>query len=122
MVYVHKKKQSLPEMDARLRRIAEQLTEQTELHNSSAQRAQLAGQQVQGLREKVQALEKELLSADVHREKLLNSRQHVSQVVLMPPVAIGCENPISEECYKLPDVSHAVSCSTRNFWISCPRP
>lgn len=109
-------------MDARLRRIAEQLTEQTELHNSSAQRAQLAGQQVQELREKVQALETELLSADVHREKLLNSRQHVSQVVLMPPVAIGCENPISEECYKLPDVSHAVSCSTRNFWISCPRP
>lgn len=70
---------SLPEMDARLRRIAEQLTEQTELHNSSAQRAQLAGQQVQGLREKVQALETELLSADVHREKLLNSQQHYEE-------------------------------------------
>ncbi|XP_075879354.1 coiled-coil domain-containing protein 170 isoform X2 [Nelusetta ayraudi] len=70
---------SLPEMDARLRRIAEQLTEQTELHNSSAQRAQLAGQQVQELREKVQALETELLSADVHREKLLHSRQHYEE-------------------------------------------
>lgn len=68
-------------MDARLRRIAEQLTEQTELHNSSAQRAQLAGQQVQELRERVQALEEELLSADVHQEKLLQSQQHVRQVV-----------------------------------------
>lgn len=60
--------------------MAEQLTEQTELRNSSAQRAQLAGQQVQELRERVQALETELLSADVHREKLLHCQQHVSQV------------------------------------------
>lgn len=66
-------------MEARLCRIAEQLTEQTEHHNSSAQRAQLAGQQVQELRERVKALETELLSADVHQEKLLHCQQQVSK-------------------------------------------
>lgn len=68
-------------MEARLRSITEQLNEQMEFHNSSAQRAQLVGRQVQELRERVQALETELLSADVHREKLLHSQEHVSQAV-----------------------------------------
>lgn len=63
--------QPLPEMEAHLCCVAEQLTEQTEHPNSLVQRAQLAGRQAQELRERVKALETELLSADVHQEKLL---------------------------------------------------
>lgn len=78
-------------------RIAEQ-------HNSSSQ---LAGQQVQELKERVKALETELLSADAHQEKLLNCQKQVSD----RRERTGCfcsqccwDNPINNELYELPIV------------------
>lgn len=94
--------QSLPEMEARLHRISMQLSEQMELQNSSALKTQLAEQQVQDLREKLQGLETELLSADVQREELTHSKQHVSKVTGQDvTVTIGCKNHGNEDRYAL---------------------
>lgn len=58
--------------------VSEELSEQTELQLSALQRAQLAEQQVQDLRERLQGLETELLTADMHRDGLRHNKQHVS--------------------------------------------
>lgn len=65
-------------MEARLRHISEQLCEQTELQLSVTQRAQLAEQHVRDLRERLQAVETELLAADLQRDGLTHNQQHVS--------------------------------------------
>lgn len=80
-------------MEARLRRISMQLSEQMELQNSSALKTQLAEQQVQDLKERLQGLETELLSSDVQREELTRSKQHVSKVTGQDiTVTISCKN------------------------------
>ncbi|XP_045918942.1 coiled-coil domain-containing protein 170 isoform X2 [Micropterus dolomieu] len=68
---------SLSEMEARLCHVSEELSEQMELQNSVLQRAQLAEQQVQDLRERLQGLETELLKADMHCDGLRHSKQHL---------------------------------------------
>ena len=68
-------RQSLSEMESRLSHVSEELSERT-------QRAQLAEQQVQDLRERLQGLEAELLTADMHRDGLRHSKQHVSKVIV----------------------------------------
>ncbi|XP_071381629.1 coiled-coil domain-containing protein 170 [Centroberyx affinis] len=70
---------TVSEMEARLSRVSEELSRQTELHHSALQRAQLAEQQVQDLRERLQGLEAELLTADMHRDGLRHSKQHYEQ-------------------------------------------
>ncbi|XP_040917209.1 coiled-coil domain-containing protein 170 [Toxotes jaculatrix] len=67
---------TVSEMESKLGDVSEELREQTELQNSALQRAQLAEQQVQDLRERLQGLETELLTADMHRDELRHSRQH----------------------------------------------
>lgn len=101
--------QSLPEMEARLRRVSVQLSEQMELQNSSALKTRLAEQQVQELRERLQGLETELLSADVQREELTHSKQHVSKVTGQDvTLTITCKNHGNEDRYALnsPDLCH----------------
>uniref|UniRef100_UPI0037E97DD0 coiled-coil domain-containing protein 170 n=1 Tax=Semicossyphus pulcher TaxID=241346 RepID=UPI0037E97DD0 len=66
----------LSEIEARLCRVSEELSERTELQQSALQRAQLAEQQVQDLRERLQALETELMTADVHHDALRHSKLH----------------------------------------------
>ncbi|XP_047467801.1 coiled-coil domain-containing protein 170 [Mugil cephalus] len=70
---------TVSEMEAKLCRASEELSEQTELRHSSQQRAQLAEQQVQDLRERLRGLEAELLTADVHRDGLQHSKQHYEE-------------------------------------------
>ncbi|XP_042356168.1 coiled-coil domain-containing protein 170 [Plectropomus leopardus] len=70
---------SWSEMEARLCHVSEELSEQTELQHGTLQRAQLAEQQVQDLRERLQGLETELLTADVHRDGLRHSKQHYEE-------------------------------------------
>ncbi|XP_045918940.1 coiled-coil domain-containing protein 170 isoform X1 [Micropterus dolomieu] len=70
---------SLSEMEARLCHVSEELSEQMELQNSVLQRAQLAEQQVQDLRERLQGLETELLKADMHCDGLRHSKQHYEE-------------------------------------------
>ncbi|XP_074516316.1 coiled-coil domain-containing protein 170 [Sebastes fasciatus] len=70
---------ALSEMEARLCHVSEELSEQTELQLSALQRAQLAEQQVQDLRERLQGLETELLAADMHRDGLRHSKQHYEE-------------------------------------------
>ncbi|XP_034714954.1 coiled-coil domain-containing protein 170 [Etheostoma cragini] len=70
---------SLSEMEARLCHVSEELSEQTELQHSALQRAQLAEQQVQDLRERLQGLQTELLAADRHRDGLRHSKQHYEE-------------------------------------------
>lgn len=94
--------QSLTEMEARLHRTSMQLSEQMELQNSSALKTQLAEQQVQDLRERLQGLETELLSADVQREELTHSKQHVSKVTGQDvTLTINCKNHGNEDRYAL---------------------
>ncbi|XP_004540188.3 coiled-coil domain-containing protein 170 [Maylandia zebra] len=66
---------SLPEVEMRLCCVSEKLNEQTELHHIAQQRAQLAEQQVQDLRGRLQCLEAELLTADMHCDRLQHSKQ-----------------------------------------------
>lgn len=68
-------------MEMRLCCVSEKLSEQTELHHSAQQRAQLAEQQVQDLRGRLQCLEAELLTADMHHDRLQHSKQDVSKVM-----------------------------------------
>ncbi|CAJ1074476.1 coiled-coil domain-containing protein 170 [Xyrichtys novacula] len=63
---------SLTELEARLR-------EQTEHRQTALERAQLAEQQVQDLRERLQSVETELLTADMHREGLRHSKLHFEE-------------------------------------------
>uniref|UniRef100_A0A665XCC8 Coiled-coil domain containing 170 n=1 Tax=Echeneis naucrates TaxID=173247 RepID=A0A665XCC8_ECHNA len=51
----------------------------TQLQHSTLQRAQLAEQEVQHLRESLQGLEAELLTADMHRDGLQHSKQHYEE-------------------------------------------
>ncbi|KAM6968713.1 coiled-coil domain-containing protein 170 [Tautogolabrus adspersus] len=70
---------SFPEMEDRLCHFSEELSEQTELRHSALQRAQLAEQQVQDLRERLQTLETELLTADMHHDGLRHSKLHYEE-------------------------------------------
>lgn len=70
----------MTELEARLCRVTQELNERTELQHGALQRAQLAEQQVQDLRERMQSLETELLTADVQRDGLRHSKQQVSGV------------------------------------------
>ncbi|XP_068436676.1 coiled-coil domain-containing protein 170 [Clinocottus analis] len=71
--------ESLSEMEARLRLVSEELSEQTELQLRALQRAQLAEQQVQDLRERLRGLEAELLAADVRHDGLRHGKQHYEE-------------------------------------------
>lgn len=57
------------------------LSEQTELKRAAVQRAQLAEQQVQDLSESLQGAATELLAADMQRDALNHSEQHVRLVM-----------------------------------------
>ncbi|XP_068577603.1 coiled-coil domain-containing protein 170 [Cebidichthys violaceus] len=70
---------SFPEIEARLCHVSEELSERTELQHGALQRAQLAEQQVQDLRERLQGLETELLAADMRRDGLRYSKQHYEE-------------------------------------------
>lgn len=64
-------------MEARLSRVTEELKQQTELQQSTLQRAQSAEQQVQDLKGRTSSLEAELLMADKQRDSLQRHKQHV---------------------------------------------
>eukprot|EP00064_Thunnus_orientalis_P009757 superscaffoldBa00001260_g9783 len=70
---------TVSEMEARLCHASEELNEQMELQHSALQRARLAEQQVQDLRERLQGLETELLTADMHRDGLQHNNQHYEE-------------------------------------------
>lgn len=72
----------MSEMESRLCDVSEELSEQTEIQQGALQRAQLAEQQVQDLRERLQGLETELLTVDMHRDGLRHNKQHVSKVIV----------------------------------------
>lgn len=71
----------MTELESRLCRASQELRERTELQHGALQRAQLAEQQVQDLRERLQSLEAELMTADVHRDGLRRSKQQVSKTI-----------------------------------------
>lgn len=71
--------QRITEMEARLCQVSEQVMEQTELHHGATQRAQLAEQQFHDLRQRLQGVETELLTADMQRDRFRQSKQHVSK-------------------------------------------
>lgn len=66
-------------MERRLSQVREDVSRQTELHHSALQRAQLAEQQVTDLSDRLQGLEAELMTSDVHRDGLSHDRQLVSE-------------------------------------------
>lgn len=66
-------------MERRLSQVSEDVSRQTELHHSALQRAQLAEQQVTDLSDRLQGLEAELMTSDVHRDGLSHNRQIVSE-------------------------------------------
>ncbi|XP_031703246.1 coiled-coil domain-containing protein 170 [Anarrhichthys ocellatus] len=70
---------SFSEIEARLCHISQELSERTELQHGALQRAQLAEQRVQDLRERLQGLETELLAADMQRDGLRHSKQHYEE-------------------------------------------
>lgn len=67
-------------MEAELAQVSERVSEQTELHHSAAQRAELAERQVHDLRQRLHMAESELLSAHVQGDGLRRSKEHVSEV------------------------------------------
>ncbi|XP_020343211.1 coiled-coil domain-containing protein 170 isoform X2 [Oncorhynchus kisutch] len=67
------------EMERRLSQVREDVSRQTELHHSALQRAQLAEQQVTDLSDRLQGLEAELMTSDVHRDGLSHDRQLYEQ-------------------------------------------
>ncbi|TMS21379.1 Coiled-coil domain-containing protein 170 [Larimichthys crocea] len=79
---LNKVDKSLSETEARLCHVSEKMSEQMELQQSALQRAQLAEQQVQDLRDRLQALETELSTADMHRDGLRHNEQHVSEAIV----------------------------------------
>ncbi|XP_039993859.1 coiled-coil domain-containing protein 170 [Xiphias gladius] len=70
---------TVSEMEARLCHVSEELREQTELQHSALKRAQLAERQVHELMERLQGLETELLSADMHRDGLRHVKRHYEE-------------------------------------------
>ncbi|XP_034419443.1 coiled-coil domain-containing protein 170 [Cyclopterus lumpus] len=70
---------SLSEMEARLCRVSEELSEHADLRHRALQRAQLAEQQVQDLRERLRGLETELMAADMQRDGLRLNKQHYEE-------------------------------------------
>lgn len=68
----------MSEMKVRLGHVSEELSQQTELHQCALHRAQHAEQQVQTLKERLQDLETDLMTADKHRDGLRHSKQQVS--------------------------------------------
>ncbi|CAB1331261.1 unnamed protein product [Coregonus sp. 'balchen'] len=64
----------MEEMERRLSQVSEDVSRQTELHHGALQRAQLAEQQVTDLSNRLQGLEAELMTADVHRDGLSHNR------------------------------------------------
>ncbi|XP_068195667.1 coiled-coil domain-containing protein 170 [Antennarius striatus] len=74
---LHRVEKSFSEMEARLGRVSGELKEQMELQHGADMRAQLAEQQVQNLRERLQGLEAELMTADTRVDGLrLNEQQY----------------------------------------------
>ncbi|KAL0969785.1 hypothetical protein UPYG_G00232260 [Umbra pygmaea] len=67
---------NMEDMEKRLLQTSEEVTRQTELYHGALDRAQLAEQQVTDLRDRLQCLEAELLTSDVHREGLSHNQQH----------------------------------------------
>ncbi|XP_055719710.1 coiled-coil domain-containing protein 170 isoform X3 [Salvelinus fontinalis] len=65
----------MEEMERRLSQVTEDVSRQTELHHSALQRAQLAEQQVTDLSDRLQGLEAELMTSDVHRDGLSHNSQ-----------------------------------------------
>ncbi|KAM3594292.1 uncharacterized protein V6R79_005255 [Siganus canaliculatus] len=63
----------------KLRDVSQELSEQTEQKLSALQRAQLAEQQVQDLGERLQGLETELLTAEMHHDGLRRSQEHYEE-------------------------------------------
>ncbi|KAF7670055.1 hypothetical protein LDENG_00084470 [Lucifuga dentata] len=70
---------TMTEMEVKLSRVSEELSRQTELQHGSLHRAQLAEQQVQDLRDRLQSLEAELLTADVQRDGLRHNKEHYEE-------------------------------------------
>ncbi|XP_028251985.1 coiled-coil domain-containing protein 170 [Parambassis ranga] len=67
---------TVSELEVKLSYVSEELSRQTELQHGTQQRSQLAEQQVQNLRERLQGLEAELLTADMQRDEWQHSKQH----------------------------------------------
>ncbi|XP_072221711.1 coiled-coil domain-containing protein 170 [Leuresthes tenuis] len=72
---------TLSAMETRTRRVSEELKEQTELQHSTLQRAQLAEQQIQDLRERLHSVETELLTADKQIDGLRHNKQHYEELL-----------------------------------------
>ncbi|KAG7510573.1 hypothetical protein JOB18_025613 [Solea senegalensis] len=70
---------TVSEMQTRLCCVSEELREQAELQHGTLQRAKLAEQQVQDLRERLQSLETELMTADMRRDGLRQSKQQYEE-------------------------------------------
>ncbi|KAJ7990813.1 hypothetical protein DPEC_G00290810 [Dallia pectoralis] len=70
---------NVEEVEKRLSNVSEAVSRQTELHHSALQRAQLAEKQVTDLRDRLQGLEAELVTLDVHRDGLSHNQQHYEQ-------------------------------------------
>uniref|UniRef100_A0A4W6ESJ9 Coiled-coil domain containing 170 n=1 Tax=Lates calcarifer TaxID=8187 RepID=A0A4W6ESJ9_LATCA len=84
--------QTVSEMEAKLRHVSKELSEQTELQHRTLQRAQLAEQQVQDLRERLQGLESELSTADMHRDGLRTKQseflEQLSETLVVDSIAL----------------------------------
>ncbi|KAK7904601.1 hypothetical protein WMY93_017208 [Mugilogobius chulae] len=70
---------TVSEMETRLSQVSAELSEQTELHHSTQQRAELAENQVQDLRDRLHRLESELLAVDVQRDGLRQDKQQYEE-------------------------------------------
>ncbi|XP_072313881.1 coiled-coil domain-containing protein 170 [Eucyclogobius newberryi] len=83
------------EMETRLAQVSAELSEQTELHHSTLQRADLAENQVQDMRERLHRLESELLTVDAHRDGLRQDKQQyeefleqLSEILMVETIAL----------------------------------
>ncbi|KAM9707976.1 coiled-coil domain-containing protein 170 isoform 1-T1 [Menidia menidia] len=79
-------------METRLCRVSEELKVQTELQRSTLQRAQLAEQQVQDLRERLHRVETELLTADKLIDEQGHNKQHYEEFLEQLSEAMKLEN------------------------------
>ncbi|XP_033844592.1 coiled-coil domain-containing protein 170 [Periophthalmus magnuspinnatus] len=70
---------TVSEMETRLAQMSAELSEQTALHHSTLQRAELAENQAQDLRERLHRLESELLTMDVLRDGLRQDKQQYEE-------------------------------------------
>ncbi|KAM9354823.1 coiled-coil domain-containing protein 170 [Pholidichthys leucotaenia] len=70
---------TVSEMEARLCRVCEKLSEQADRHNITQQKAELMEQEVHDLRERLHGLETKLLTAESHCDLLQQSRQHYEE-------------------------------------------